>query len=142
MIKFPNKKEIQKIQLFDVSNGRVKYRLTDDIKMEIWGETMVFKKGFVYDGASIPQFLWSLYPPINSKYFWSSLIHDYLYTTQKYPKILADIIFFLCVKKESNSIKLALRFYFAVAFGGKRAWNENKEKLKKKQEAVLKNVGK
>lgn len=48
--------------------------------------------GFVTDFASIPRWLWSIFPPAGA---WAkaSVIHDYLYRTQTRTKAEADHIF-------------------------------------------------
>jgi len=41
-------------------------------------ETITVPKGFLTDFASIPQFAWSIYPPLG-KYGKAAVIHDWLY---------------------------------------------------------------
>lgn len=46
--------------------------------------SMYMYKGFAWNGASIPRFLWStFYPPFHSKVEEASLIHDALYGTNQ-----------------------------------------------------------
>jgi len=56
-----------------INNGVVLYRLKETI--EVFGVTI--PKDFVSDGATVPRFLWSLFPPVDD-YFGASLLHDYL----------------------------------------------------------------
>ena len=51
----------------------VRYRLKED--MLIHG--VFVPKGFITDGASVPRFLWGLFPPV-SDYFAAAILHDYL----------------------------------------------------------------
>ena len=53
-----------------------KYRLAQPV--ELVGVQV--PKGFVTDGASVPRFLWWLFPPVG-RYFTSAVIHDYLLVT-------------------------------------------------------------
>lgn len=38
----------------------------------------IIPKGFKSDGASIPRFFWSFFPPFRSEYLSACVIHDYL----------------------------------------------------------------
>ena len=54
---------------------------------------------FIYDGASIPRFLWSVVGHPFGKYAPAAVLHDYLYTYHKYPRRTVDKIFLeaMCV---------------------------------------------
>jgi len=61
------------ILLPSVDNPTVRYRLRD--KITILGYDI--EAGFVTDGASVPRWLWGLYPPVD-KYFLAAVVHDWL----------------------------------------------------------------
>ena len=50
-------------------------------------------KGFKFDWASVPRFLWSIYPPMSAKNANASCIHDYLFKTKQYSLWKTDLIF-------------------------------------------------
>ena len=76
--------------------------LSKDKTVESLGYSVTVKKGFDFDGASIPKWLWSIYgSPLNGNYVVASLIHDGLYASQKVFKNIADKIF-SDVKKQTN----------------------------------------
>lgn len=45
------------------------------------GRVFVVPAGFVCDGASVPRFLWWLYPPFGEAYEPAAWLHDWLYAT-------------------------------------------------------------
>lgn len=61
-------------------NGRPRYRLNEDYAFSFKGQIFIIKKGFEYDGASVPRFLWSLtgIRP-DGLHRAAALIHDFLY---------------------------------------------------------------
>ena len=63
---------------------------------EFWskgGETVCVPEGFVTDFASIPKFLWGIYPPYHPDYGKAAVIHDFLYAEQATTRKRADQIF-------------------------------------------------
>ncbi len=62
-----------------------KWEVVDDWQYELRdGTEIMIPKGFVFDGASIPRFLWALLSPVGLLFI-PGLIHDYGY---KYDKLL------------------------------------------------------
>ena len=102
--------------------------LFEDVVVESLGYSITVKKGFDFDGASIPKWLWSIYgSPLNGNYVVASLIHDGLYASQKVSKRISDKIF-LDVMKQSNvgCIKRTSMYLAVTMFGGKD-WKEASE---------------
>lgn len=64
------------------------------------GDIITVPTGFISDFASVPRFLWDLYPP-EGRWDWAAVVHDYLYenggvipgSTKVYTKLEADQIF-------------------------------------------------
>ena len=99
--------------------------LGNDKSVHSLGYSVTVKKGFDFDGASIPKWLWSIYgSPLNGDYVVASLIHDGLYASQKVTKSVSDKIF-LDVMKQSNVgyIKRTSMYLAVKVFGGKD-WKE------------------
>ena len=95
--------------------------LSEDKTVESLGYSVTVKKGFDFDGASIPKLLWSIYgSPLNGNYVVASLIHDGLYASQKVSKSISDRIF-LDIMKQSNVgyIKRTSMYLAVKMFGGK-----------------------
>lgn len=60
--------------LFPVSwRDPVRYRTLVDVIVQ----GVKIPRGFITDGASVPRWLWWLFPPID-RYFTAALVHDYL----------------------------------------------------------------
>ena len=58
------------------------------------GETkaITVPEGFQTDFASVPRFFWRLAPPWG-KYSPAAVVHDYLYATAIFPRVVADGVF-------------------------------------------------
>ncbi len=57
-------------------------RLVEDlIYQDARGRTCLVPIGFECDGASVPRFLWALYPPFGEAYEPAAWLHDWLYAT-------------------------------------------------------------
>ena len=56
-------------------------------------EVITVPAGFVTDFASIPKFLWSIFPPYHPTYGKAAVLHDHTYATQTYTRKRADQIF-------------------------------------------------
>lgn len=95
--------------------------LSKDKTVESLGYSVTVKKGFDFDGASIPKWLWSIYgSPLNGNYVVASLIHDGLYASQKVSKRVSDKIFLDIMKQSNVGYVKRTSMYLAVrVFGGK-----------------------
>jgi hypothetical protein len=99
-------------------------------------DTVVVPKGFVSDLASVPSFLWGIYPP-TGRYAYAAIVHDYLYWMQTSSKADADRIIELAMLDSKVSPGDASRFYDAVNLLGARAWAKNAEAKKQGEKRVL-----
>ena len=87
--------------------------LKKDKTVESLGYSVTVKKGFDFDGASIPKWLWSIYgSPLNGNYVVASLIHDGLYASQLVSKIVADNIFLDLMKQSKVGRELSNKKIF------------------------------
>lgn len=57
------------------------------------GQTITIPEGFSTDFASVPKFLWGIFPPIGDHNL-ADVIHDYLYTTNLVSRHHADAEFY------------------------------------------------
>lgn len=82
-----------------------KFELYEDYKYECGFGAINVPSGYKTNGANIPRFLWSFYPPNSPEYISASVIHDFLcnkaYKNNKnYDDfILADKVFFVALKE-------------------------------------------
>lgn len=109
--------EIKRVLLKPV--GKDKWELMSDYSYECGFAKVEIKKGFISNGANIPRFLWSFYPPNSPEYISASVIHDFLcdkaYKNNKNYEdfILADNIFFIALKELGvSNFKSALFYNF------------------------------
>ena len=102
--------------------------LFEDVVVESLGYSITVKKGFDFDGASIPKWLWSIYgSPLNGNYVVASLIHDGLYASQKLPKRVCDKVFLDIMKQSNVGYLKRTSMYLAVTMFGGKDWKEASE---------------
>ena len=99
--------------------------LSKDKTVKSLGYSVTVKKGFDFDGASIPKWLWSIYgSPLNGNYVVASLIHDGLYASQKLSKSISDRIFLDAMKQSNVGYIKRTSMYLAVKLFGGKDWKE------------------
>ena len=102
--------------------------LSKDKTVESLGYSVTVKKGFDFDGASIPKLLWSIYgSPLNGNYVVASLIHDGLYASQKVSKRISDKIFLDIMKQSNVGYVKRTSMYLAVKLFGGKDWKKSNE---------------
>ena len=112
--------------------------LLEDVTVEVLGYRIRVKKGFDFDGASIPQALWSVYGnPLSGKFRIAALVHDVLYASEKLPRELADAIFLDLMKQHEVGYVKRQTMYYAVRSAGWYVWRGHDEtEVKKYKEFV------
>ena len=90
---------------------------------------ITIKKGFIYDGASIPQFAWSVVgSPFTGLYLEAATVHDAIYYAMwKFGRKLADEIFLFIMLEMGVSKTKAYTMYESVRIGGRGAFNKRKK---------------
>lgn len=75
--------------------------------------------GFVTNFASVPRWLWSVFPP-DGPWRKAAVVHDYAYTREAgIPRFLADAIFRDCMHRAGVPALARLAIYYGVRlFGG------------------------
>ena len=84
------------------------------------------RQGFRTDGASIPQRLRRFIGhPFDHVRLIAAVCHDAIYATHLVPRILADWIYFVALRRCSHMPRAyAFAEFLALRKGGKEAWNE------------------
>ena len=81
---------------------------------------ILIEPDFVFDFASTPRFLWSIFPPATGKYTIPATVHDYLYKTKRLARKEADDIFLYLMEQEGVTLWKRYVLYLGVRlFGGK-----------------------
>lgn len=82
--------------------------------------------GFVSDLASVPRFLWGVFPR-TGRYAYAAIVHDYLYWVQypDVPREEADKILETAMRDSGVRSATVWSFTNAVAMVGKKSWDEN-----------------
>lgn len=79
-----------------------------DYASDILGRTVVVPVGFSSDGASVPRFMWAIYPPFGA-YLEAAIVHDWF-----------------CVSHEVDYVTAAKVFREAMEACGVPKWRRNK----------------
>ena len=112
--------------------------LLEDVTVDVLGYRIIVKKGFDFDGASIPQALWSVYGnPLSGKFRIAALVHDALYASQKLPREVADAIFLDLMKQHEVGYLKRQTMYYAVRSAGWYSWKQlTKEEIETYKEFI------
>ncbi len=89
------------------------------------------EKGFVCDGASIPQFAWSLIGGPLGPYAPAAVVHDKLYKTQKRLREESDLIFYEAMQVLKVPFWKRWTMYHSVRTCGWMPWNNYKKIIEK-----------
>ncbi|MBW1635268.1 MAG: DUF1353 domain-containing protein [Deltaproteobacteria bacterium] len=93
------------------------YGKNDSLKAEI-------DEGFVTDFATIPFPVCLIYPSDREDYALPSAVHDRLYATKDYSKLMADAIFYQAMKESGVNLFTRTLFFIGVALFGWFRWNK------------------
>lgn len=108
-------------------HGVGKYELLQDVSVSVNGWIITVYKGFVWDGASIPESLIDVIGcPID--YAYESCIHDALYRTHLLDRKSADKIFHKLLVQNGVPLIKAKAMYLAVRVGGEEAYSNTSMK--------------
>lgn len=90
---------------------------------DVIGSRIICPPKFVTDGASVPTLPFVYEYAGGGKFFEAALIHDLLYTTQKYPRATADAVLKEAVLAMGYDEHFALAVYEAVRMFGGSHWD-------------------
>ena len=112
--------------------------LLEDVVVESLVYKITVKKGFDFDGASIPQAFWGVYGnPLSGNFRIAALVHDVLYASQKVSRDSADDIFLDLMKQHKVGYLKRQSMYYAVRSAGWYSWKQlTREEIEKYKEFV------
>lgn len=86
---------------------------------------LVFKEGFLSDGASIPTCVQSIInKPWDNKYILPYLVHDFGYSLRQFSRKKIDEILYDTLRQAGMGYTDCLLVYGAVRLGGGKAWHK------------------
>lgn len=106
--------------LVNISNNGRTYVLAEDVAFR--DEGILVPIGFRTDFASVPKFLWSIFPPTGF-YQRAALLHDYAYCRHKYLNLsrwACDAIFLRQMKRDGVGVRTRYTLWAAVRLFGWR----------------------
>ena len=112
--------------------GTQTYRLVADylIQLPFSGKWLLIKAGFIFDGASIPRWLWSIVgEPFDPNWLAAALCHDALYAAELLDRHACDKeLFHIMCETSQQGADSARKFFIAVDLFGGRVWRAHTEK--------------
>ena len=88
-------------------------------------DTLVAPKGAHTDGASTPQLLWRVAPPMTGDHAEPSVMHDYLYRTEMFPRYVCDVAYRLMLLNNGAGKAKSNSMYAGVRAGGWVTWSKD-----------------
>lgn len=131
-------------QIYKMLHRKVTYVIVEDYYCYIpfLGVTLFIPKGFIFDGASIPKWLWPLIAPIDVLCI-AAVFHDFAYRYQTYltdthelylpnlDKGVYDSIFKNLSIYTNGLLCTSWMAYIAVLIFGRVFWNQNRKEKRK-----------
>jgi len=74
-------------------DGRPVWMLQKDYHFTLNLRGLTIPAGFEFDYASVPRGLWNTFPPIEAKHCRASLVHDWFYAGEYFPRAFNDDVF-------------------------------------------------
>ena len=103
--------------------------LYEEVKYDVGcpgsGDRITVPVGFQTDYASVPRWLWPIFPPMGV-YSGAAIIHDYLYKRQNRCRLECDDIFLEAMTALGVSKTTRYAMYYAVRIWGQIAWDNNR----------------
>lgn len=86
---------------------------------DLLGRVVVVPVGFSSDGASVPRFMWAIYPPFGA-YLEAAVVHDYFCVSHSVDSVTAAKVFLEAMEACGVSKWRRRKMYFAVRWFGPR----------------------
>ena len=108
-----------------------RFILYDDISYDVGrsrsADRIIVRAPFITDFASIPRFLWAIWPPMGA-YSAAAILHDFLYTSQSRTRRQSDDIFFEAMGVLGVGLITRYALYYGVRIGGWIPWEKKRKK--------------
>ncbi len=108
-----------------------RFILYDDISYDVGrsrsADRIIVRAPFITDFASIPRFLWAIWPPMGA-YSAAAVLHDFLYTSQSRTRRQSDDIFFEAMGVLGVGLITRYALYYGVRIGGWIPWEKKRKK--------------
>nr|WP_293836832.1 DUF1353 domain-containing protein [uncultured Arsenicibacter sp.] len=120
-----------RVDIFGGLKKRDQFVLLEPVMIELPDRQFVtVEAGYVSDGASVPPWLWSIFPPYDNVVMPAYVVHDWLYEywektglTQDDARKYADLVMLqLCLRYDPVKTLKHLIFYAACRIGGVNNW--------------------
>lgn len=84
---------------------------------------IVIPKGFIFDKNSVPKYLRWIFPVSGRRSDYAAAVHDWLYSTELYPREVCDAIYLEIMQLSGVSAFRARSKYLAVKLFGGKVWD-------------------
>ena len=108
--------------------GKQAYEVCEPLIYTTAGMTVQVGKGFDFDGASVPQALWSFgLSPMTGGYQRSACLHDALYASEYFTREVCDGLFLEAMASEGVCYFKRYAMFYAVRSFGWMVWKKHKQ---------------
>ena len=108
--------------------GEQVYEVIAPLVYENLDKRITVKAGFDFDGASIPQALWSVIgSPMTGGYQRAGCLHDALYASEYYERSVCDKLFLDAMESDGVNYVKRYAMYYAVRSFGWAVWKGHKK---------------
>jgi hypothetical protein len=112
------------------TDGADCWELLEDFSIRIRDKIFTVKKGFWYDGASIPRMFWvTIGHPLGVRKIPAATVHDVLYSTNALPQTECDEIFLELLEAFEESWACRNKCFVAVRIGGRFVYPKKQKEL-------------
>lgn len=125
------------VDIFSGLEKRDQFKLLEPLMVQLpCGNYLAIEQGFVSDGASVPPWLWSIFPPYDNVVQTAYVVHDYLYENWEKSGLSADdarkhsdqVMLRLCLQYDTGKTLKHILFYLACRIRGVKNWNRFRER--------------
>jgi len=88
-------------------------------------DTLVAPKSAHTDGASTPWLFWWTLPPMTGNHAEPSVMHDYIYRTEMFPRYVCDVAYRLMLLANGVGMVKSNAMYAGVRVGGWVTWSKD-----------------
>lgn len=129
-----------RVDIFSGLEKRDQFLLLEPVMVQLPDQHryLTIPAGYVSDGASVPPWLWSWFPPYDNKVQVAYVVHDYLYDHWELTKLteddarkFADVTMLrLCLQFDKIQIGKHVLFYLACRWFGQRKWKSARQRAR------------
>lgn len=116
--------EQNRLKLSPLSDG-IRWQVSEDYLVEIDNFVILVERGFITNLVSTPRILWKFIPR-TGKYTEASVVHDYLYFTERFSRKESDRVFLKLMERNKVFYLQRRIMYLGARIFGWIFWNRKR----------------